>query len=87
MKFFTVFATFVCMCFPSIASACSVCFDPNDEARIAFIITTGLLTFIPLIAMWLLFRWFKRKAEEFDRETQLLLAREISDIKASDQPT
>jgi hypothetical protein len=56
-----------------------VCFDPNDEARIAFIITTGLLTFIPLIAMWLLFRWFKKRAEEYDRETELLISRDVAE--------
>ena len=69
----------ICVHIPAIATACTVCFDPNDEARIAFIITTGLLTFIPLIVMWLLFRWLKKRAEEYDKETELLLSGDLTD--------
>ena len=79
MKLITSLTTLICLYIPSVASACSVCFDPNDEARIAFIITTGLLTFIPLIAMWLLFRWFKKRAEEYDKETELLISRDVAE--------
>ena len=53
---------------PSLAYACAVCADPNDEARIAFIFTTGLLTFCPLIAMWLIFSWLRNAAREFEQE-------------------
>lgn len=44
--------------FPDSAYACPVCFDRDDEARLAFLATTGLLTLLPLgmvggLAMWL----------------------------------
>ena len=65
--------------FPVCASACSVCFDPNDEARIAFILTTGLLTFVPLIVLWTLFKWLKKRAEDYDKETEMLMSRDVSD--------
>ena len=79
MKFITSLLALLCAHIPTLAIACTVCFDPNDEARIAFIITTGLLTFVPLIVLWLLFRWLKKRAEEYDRETELLLSREVTD--------
>ncbi len=34
--------------FPDVAHACPVCFDRDDEARIAFLATTGLLPGLPL---------------------------------------
>ena len=72
MKFIAVLTTsFVVSC-PSLALACSVCFDPNDEARIAFIVTTGLLSFVPLIAIWCLIRWFKKRALEHELYMQEL---------------
>ncbi len=45
---------------PAPALACAVCFDPNEPAREAFLLTTGLLTFLPLALMagvgWWLWR-------------------------------
>lgn len=43
---------------PDLAYACPVCFDRDDEARLAFLATTGLLTLLPLgmvggVMMWL----------------------------------
>jgi len=55
---------------PAWVHACAVCADPNDEARIAFIFTTGLLTFCPLIVMWLIFSWLRKAALEFEQEEQ-----------------
>ena len=77
MKFITSLMALLCLFTPTLGFACSVCFDPNDEARIAFILTTGLLTFVPLIVMWLLFRWLKKRAEDYDRETEILLSDEL----------
>ena len=79
MKFISSLIALLCVFMPTLSFACSVCFDPNDEARIAFILTTGLLTFVPLIVMWLLFRWLKKRAEDYDRETELLLSGELSE--------
>lgn len=47
---------------PELVAACPVCFDQDDEARVAFLVTTGLLTFLPLgmvagVIYWLRQRW------------------------------
>ena len=44
-----------------VAQACSVCFSARDENRMAFIVTTGLMTGLPLgliggTVLWLRFR-------------------------------
>ena len=49
---------------PKLSYACSVCFDPNDEARVAFIITTAVLTLCPLFVLWGLFNWLKQKVAD-----------------------
>lgn len=53
--------------FPGEAAACPVCFDRDDEARIAFLATTGLLTLLPLGMAGGALAWLRkraRKAEE-----------------------
>jgi hypothetical protein len=55
---------------PALSEACSVCFDPNDEARVAFIITTVLLTCVPLIALWTIYRWLRNCVQASDLEQQ-----------------
>lgn len=54
--------------FPEAAHACPVCFDRDDEARIAFLATTGLLTLLPLglvvgTGVWLRRRMRERRGE------------------------
>jgi hypothetical protein len=56
---------------PSVAQACAVCFSGrSDEQREAFLITTGFLTFLPLIllgfAVWVLIRRVRRIETEDD---------------------
>jgi amino acid transporter len=34
---------------PSAASACAVCFAGEEESRVAYILMTGFLTFLPLV--------------------------------------
>ena len=56
--------------FPDVAHACPVCFDRDDEARLAFLATTGLLTVLPL-GMVAGTGWWLRKrvrAAEAERE-------------------
>lgn len=48
--------------FPEAASACPVCFDRDDEARIAFLATTGLLTLLPLGLVVGTGVWLRRRA-------------------------
>jgi hypothetical protein len=54
---------------PSVAQACAVCFSGrSDEQREAFLITTGFLTFLPLIllgfAAWAFIRRVRRVEAE-----------------------
>jgi hypothetical protein len=65
----------VMMALPRVSQACAVCMGGReDESRLAFILTTALLTFLPLtmlgVAVWL----FARRA----------LAREQEDAAALD---
>ena len=44
--------------------ACAVCFDGNDETRVAFILTTVFLTILPLcligfLIWWIRYQWRK----------------------------
>lgn len=46
---FAFFASFVAIVIvPSVAFACPVCFSGSDETREAFLLTTAILTFLPL---------------------------------------
>ncbi len=56
--------------FPDIAHACPVCFDANGEVRLAFIVTTGFLTFLPLLMVAAVFFWAKKKFQEMDGEAE-----------------
>ncbi len=47
---------------PGEAWACPVCFDRDDEARIAFLATTGLLTLLPLGMVGGAVVWVRRRA-------------------------
>jgi hypothetical protein len=47
---------------PSLARACSVCVDPEAENRTAFIITTVLLSVLPLLLVGGLVAWLWRRA-------------------------
>ena len=54
--------------FPDVAHACPVCFDRDDEARIAFLATTGLLTLLPLGLVVGTGMWLRRRARELEEE-------------------
>ena len=60
---------------PVMASACPVCFDPREENRLAFIVTTILLTFTPLLllggAVYWMWRRYKVVVEEMAREEEV----------------
>ena len=49
---------------PDVAHACPVCFDRDDEARIAFLATTGLLTLLPLGMVVGTGAWLRWRARE-----------------------
>ncbi len=50
--------------FPDVAYACPVCFDRDDEARLAFLATTGLLTLLPLGLVAGTGWWIRKRARE-----------------------
>lgn len=50
--------------FPEALHACPVCFDRDDEARIAFLATTGLLTLLPLGLVVGTGVWLRRRMRE-----------------------
>ena len=56
--------------FPDVAHACPVCFDRDDEARIAFLATTGLLTLVPLGLVAGTGIWLRRRAREIAEEEE-----------------
>jgi hypothetical protein len=47
---------------PRLAAACSQCLAANDENRMAFLVTTGILTFLPLGLMGAAGVFFWRRA-------------------------
>lgn len=47
---------------PEALHACPVCFDRDDEARIAFLATTGLLTLLPLGLVAGVGAWLRKRA-------------------------
>ena len=52
---------------PRLAWGCAVCSaGRDDETRQAFIVTTGLLTFLPLAMIAGLVWWVRRRARELD---------------------
>lgn len=58
---------------PEAAFACPVCFDSNEENRIAFLATTAFLTLLPLGLVGGIGAWLRKRAR--DIEAQGLLER------------
>ena len=56
---------------PEAAHACPVCFDRDDEARIAFLATTGLLTLLPLGLVVGAGVWLRRRARAMREGVEL----------------
>lgn len=54
---------------PDLAYACPVCFDRDDEARIAFLATTGLLTLLPLGMVGGFVMWIRKRARAIQRDS------------------
>jgi hypothetical protein len=55
---------------PGGAEACAVCGPGTEESRIAFIVTTGLLTAAPLLLVGGAFWWLRRRLVEMQREAE-----------------
>lgn len=61
----SVVATIVVTWAPA-ALACSVCFDANEERRAAFLGTTIFLTLTPLVFVFAVVWWLRRRARLLD---------------------
>lgn len=55
-------ATLLVALWPEALHACPVCFDRDDEARLAFLATTGLLTLLPLGLVAGVGAWLRKRA-------------------------
>jgi len=56
---------------PRLALACSVCVDPDAANRTAFIVTTVLLSVLPLLMVGGVVAWLWRRAAQLRVETAL----------------
>ena len=52
---------------PQAADACSVCFSGRDQARVAFIVTTGFMTALPLLLVGGFVFWLRSRSREVER--------------------
>lgn len=55
---------------PRVSEACSVCFSGRDEARTAYVLTTVLLSLLPLICVGGLVLWLRARHRALAREEQ-----------------
>jgi len=46
---------------PSLAFACAVCFNRDDETQVAFRISTAVMTFLPFLLVGGLILWLRRR--------------------------
>ena len=70
---------------PGVSEACAVCFSGTDENRVAFLVTTGLLTFLPLVIVGATVTWLWRRARrlELEQERQATAVRPVTDVSAT----
>ena len=62
-KVFTLLAIVIAaLSYPMPAFACAVCAAARDENRVAFIVTTGIMSFIPLALIGGLVWWIKKRS-------------------------
>jgi hypothetical protein len=68
---FVAMAATAMLLVPNLATACSVCFTGRaDETRVAFIVTTGLLTALPVLLIGSVIWWLRRRAQQIHDEQE-----------------
>jgi hypothetical protein len=68
---FVAMAATAMLLVPDLATACSVCFTGRaDETRVAFIVTTGLMTALPLLLIGSVIWWLRRRAQQIHDEQE-----------------
>lgn len=61
-------AVFLLPVLPGAASACAVCFDTTAENRMAFMVTTVILSLLPLGMVGGAGVWLRRRSRELDQQ-------------------
>jgi hypothetical protein len=62
---------------PQVSAACPVCFGGvEDDVRVAFILTTAFMTFLPLLMVGGVIWWFVRHTLQREREYDALRAQQ-----------
>ncbi len=59
---------------PELASACAVCFDPNEESKASFLIMTIVMSLLPLGLIGGTLLWLRRRARALQHEAEGLLS-------------
>jgi hypothetical protein len=66
----TVLLAAAALLLPGAAEACAVCGPGTEESRVAFIVTTGILTALPLLivggALW----WLRGRFAEMEKRSK-----------------
>jgi hypothetical protein len=69
-RWIPILVVFALATLPKAAFACSVCFDPRDKNRAAFVITTVLLTFFPLAVVGGAGVWLRKRFHRIEVEDE-----------------
>ena len=60
---------------PGLAAACPVCGSAkNEENQIAYLATTGFMTFLPLILVGGLILWIRKRVRDMERDAPVVQA-------------
>ncbi len=68
----TAWIVFALCLWPTVAGACPVCFDPREESRLAFLVTTIFMTVLPLLLIGCAVLWFLRRAKHMNRSDDVV---------------
>lgn len=60
----------VAVLLPGAAQACAVCGPGTEETRVAFIVTTGLMTAVPLLAIGGVLWWLRDRFAQMEQRTK-----------------
>ncbi len=64
----SVLCALVIAALPDVAFACPGCIAGTEENRVAFLVTTGLLTFLPLLMIGGVVYWLRKRARRAEEE-------------------
>ena len=67
LRFLTVFLIVLTLMMAPEALGCPVCFDSKEKNRAAFVLTTWVLTFVPLSMIGGIIWWLHKKVRDAER--------------------